>query len=258
MSTDPMQPIRQHNTHSPRGSALHRRQWLARSGAGIGGLAISCLLADEMQAAREIHDVGPHFAPKAKNVIFLFMYGGPSHIDLFDPKPELDRWHGKEIPVFRKEDAFMGKTQPFAMKSPFKFNRHGQSGIDVCDQFPHLSRCVDDLCVIRSMHCESNNHAPALFQMQSGSLLAGHPSMGSWATYGLGSQCRDLPGFVVMLDHQGAPVNGALNWSNGFMPASYQGVPLRHGRADRLPAAAGGNHARAPASGARPAETVEQ
>jgi hypothetical protein len=129
--------------------------------------------------------------------------------------------------VYRAEDAFMGKTKPNAMKSPFQFAKHGEAGIDICDQYPELARCADDLCVIRSLHCESNNHGPALFQMQSGSIMPGHPSIGSWANYGLGSECDDLPGFVVMMDYQGAPVNGALNWSNGFMPASFQGVPLR-------------------------------
>jgi hypothetical protein len=203
---------------------MNRRQFLMHTGAGFGSLALSCLMAEDglLAAPRT-----PHFAPRARNVIFLFMYGGPSHVDLFDPKPELERWHGKEIPVFRKEDAFMGKTKANAMRSPFRFSRHGQAGIAICDQYPELAKCADELCLIRSMHCQSNNHGPALFQMQSGSLLAGHPSIGSWANYGLGSECADLPGFVVMMDHQGAPVNGALNWSNGFMPASYQGMPLR-------------------------------
>jgi hypothetical protein len=206
---------------------LSRRQWLAQTGGAFGSLALASLLAREASAGEKTLPA-PHFAPMAKNVIFLFMYGGPSHIDTFDPKPALDAWHGREIPVFRKEDAFMGKTNASAMRSPFKFAKHGAAGIDICDQYPQLAKhCADELCVIRSLHCESNNHGPALFQMQSGSIMAGHPSMGSWANYGLGSECDDLPGFVVMLDHQGAPVNGALNWANGFMPASYQGVPLR-------------------------------
>jgi hypothetical protein len=209
-----------------RASLHQRRRWLAQAGSGFGATALSWMMANESQAATA-RQPGPHFAPKAKNVIFLFMYGGPSHIDLFDPKPELDKWHGKAIPVFRKEDAFMGKTNPNALKSPFKFAKYGESGLDISDRFPELATCADDLCVIRSVHCESNNHAPALFQMQSGSLMSGHPSMGSWATYGLGSENQSLPGFVVMLDHQGAPVNGAMNWSNGFIPASHQGVPLR-------------------------------
>jgi len=208
---------------------IDRRRFLASTGAGFGTLALSWLLSrDGFARSGESGAPLPHFAPRAKHVIFLFMYGGPSHIDLFDPKPELDRWHGKKIPVFNKDDAFMaGKTKPTAMRSPFTFRKHGEAGIDICDQFPHLAKHADKLCVIRSMHCESNNHGPALLQMQTGSLLAGHPSMGAWTTYGLGSESDDLPGFVVMMDYQGGPVNGALNWTNGFLPASYQGVPFR-------------------------------
>lgn len=205
---------------------VSRRQWLTQAGGAFGSLALAGLLAREGRAGDALP--APHFAPQAKSVIFLFMYGGPSHLDTFDPKPELEKWHEREIPVYRAEDAFMGKTRPNAMRSPFTFAQHGESGIEICDQYPELAKtCADKLCVIRSLHCESNNHGPALFQMQSGSIMPGHPSLGSWANYGLGSECDDLPGFVVMLDHQGAPVNGALNWANGFMPASYQGVPLR-------------------------------
>ena len=215
-------------------ASLNRRQWLSQAGSGFGSLALASLLANDGLLADEtalsrgpLAPRSPHFAPKAKSVIFLFMYGGPSHIDLFDPKPQLDKWHGRDIPVFESEDAFNKETKATAMKSPFVFAKHGEAGIEICDQFPELAKMADELCVIRSMQCKSNNHGPALFQMQSGSLLSGHPSIGSWATYGLGTECQDLPGFVVMLDHQGAPVNGALNWSNGFIPASYQGVPLR-------------------------------
>ncbi|MEZ6109685.1 MAG: DUF1501 domain-containing protein [Pirellulaceae bacterium] len=213
--------------------AFTRRDWLARTGAAFGNLALTWMLARDGLAGEAPPNVEqlaarpPHFTARATSVIFLFMYGGPSHVDLFDPKPELDRWHDQEIPVFKKEDAFMGKTRANAMRSPFQFAKHGEAGIDICDQYPELAKVADELCVIRSMTCKSNNHGPALFQMQSGSLLAGHPSIGSWTTYGLGSQCQDLPGFIVMMDHQGAPVNGALNWSNGFMPASFQGTPLR-------------------------------
>jgi hypothetical protein len=155
------------------------------------------------------------------------MYGGPSHIDLFDPKPALAEWHGKPIPVFKQEDAFRKGSKNSAFASPFKFTKHGKSGLDVCELYPNVAKLADDLCVIRSMHAESNNHGPALFQMQTGSTLSGRPSIGSWATYGLGTENQNLPGFVVMLDHQGAPVNGALNWTSGFMPSAYQGVPFR-------------------------------
>jgi hypothetical protein len=155
------------------------------------------------------------------------MYGGPSQMDTFDPKPALDRWHGKPIPVFRKEDAFNAATKATAMRSPYTFAKHGQSGLDICEKFPHLARHADKLCVIRSLHADSNNHGPALFQMNSGFVQSGHPSMGSWVTYGLGSENENLPGYVVLTDRNGAPVNGAMNWSNGFMPATYQGVPFQ-------------------------------
>lgn len=210
-----------------------RRQVLQTAGAGFGALALQTLLGGERASGaaslrNPLAALAPHFAPRAKSVIFLFMYGGPSHVDLFDPKPALAKWHGQPIPVWKKEDAFMGaKTKNVAMASPYHFAKQGQSGIEMAETFPQLARHADDLCVIRSMHAESNNHGPALFQMNSGFIQAGRPSMGSWVTYGLGSESENLPAFVVLLDHQGAPVNGALNWSNGFMPAAYQGVPFR-------------------------------
>ena len=209
---------------------LTRRQILQRAGAGFGSLGLQSLLASDgvLKSTNPLAPRAPHFAPKAKSVIFLFMYGGPSHVDLFDPKPELARWHGKAIPVWKPEDAFMGKkTKNVAMQSYYKFAKHGAAGIDMAETFPNLARHADDLCVIRSMHTESNNHGPAIFQMNTGFIQPGRPSMGSWVTYGLGSESENLPAFVVLLDHQGAPVNGALNWSNGFMPAAYQGVPFR-------------------------------
>ena len=183
-------------------------------------LALRSLLASDV--------AGPsHHPARARSVIFLFMYGGPSQVDTFDPKPALDRWAGKPIPVFKKEHAFFAETKATAMPSPYRFARHGQSGIEISEKYPHLAFCADDISVIRSMHCESNNHGPALFQMNTGYLTPGYPSMGSWVTYGLGSESLNLPAFVVLMDHQGAPVNGALNWTNGFMPATYQGVPFR-------------------------------
>jgi hypothetical protein len=212
-----------------------RREWLQAAGGGFGALALRALLggdgllaADAPAAALNPLAVKPpHHKAKAKSVIFLFMYGGPSHIDLFDPKPELAKQHGKPIPVYRDEDAFQAGTKNVAMGSPYKFTKCGKSGLDVSEVYPELGKLADELCVIRSVHCESNNHGPALFQMNSGFIQPGRPAVGSWATYGLGTEAENLPGFVVMLDHQGAPVNGALNWSNGFMPAAYQGVPLR-------------------------------
>jgi len=208
---------------------------LQLAGGGFGATAFNALLGADQPPSNPGPDPAhpllarpPHFAPKATSVIFLFMYGGPSHIDLFDPKPELEKWHGKAIPVWKPEDAFMGKkTQNVAMKSYYAFAPHGASGMEISEAYPHLSKHADELCLIRSMHAESNNHGPALFQMNSGFIQAGRPSMGSWLTYGLGSESQNLPGFVVLLDQLGAPVNGAMNWSNGFMPAAFQGVPLR-------------------------------
>lgn len=243
------------------GREIDRRRLLQVAGGGFGALALRSLLdregrlihtttaseptnvAEPRRKTSEVNSpvVGdrggnplrpraPHFAPRAKAVIFLFMYGGPSHVDLFDPKPELVKRHGQPIPVFRAEDAFMvGKTKNAAFGSPYRFQRCGESGLEVAEVYPELGKRADQLCVIRSMHCASNNHGPAIFQMNSGFLQAGHPCLGSWTTYGLGSEADNLPAFVVMLDHQGAPVNGALNWSNGFMPATYQGVPFRVG-----------------------------
>ena len=218
---------------------ITRRRLLQQSGGGFGGLALHAilerdgLLASEAKApsgvANPFAPKPPHFAAKAKAVIFLFMYGGPSHIDLFDPKPELTKHHGRPIPAFRAEDAFMSGTTNHGFASPYRFTRHGRSGLDIAETFPELAKHADDLCVIRSLHAESNNHGPALFQMNSGFVLPGRPCLGSWAAYGLGTESDELPAFVVMLDHQGAPVNGAMNWSNGFMPAAYQGVPFRSG-----------------------------
>lgn len=203
----------------------NRRHFLQTAGGGFGMLALRSLLAADNRNPMNV--LSPEFAPRAKSVIFLFMYGGPSQVDTFDPKPALDRWNGKAIPTFRKEDAFNAATKATAMRSPYTFAKHGQSGLDICEKFPHLARHADKLCVIRSLHADSNNHGPALFQMNSGFVQSGHPSMGSWVTYGLGSENENLPGYVVLTDRNGAPVNGAMNWSNGFMPATYQGVPFQ-------------------------------
>lgn len=211
-----------------------RRKLLQTAGGGFAGLALHSLLqkdgllAQPRQAATNPLAPAPsHFTPRAKSVIFVFAYGGPSHVDLLDPKPALNKWHGQSIPVFRKEDAFNTTTHDTAMRSPYRFTRHGASGLPVSELFPHIADCADDLCVIRSLHCESNNHAPALFHMNTGFLLPGRPSMGAWVTYGLGSENHSLPGFVVMWDHRGGPIGGAQNWTSGFIPAAYQGTPFR-------------------------------
>jgi len=196
-----------------------RRMFLQSVGAGFGALAADALLAAEQR---------PHYTPRVDSVIFLFMYGGPSQVDTFDPKPALQKWAGKPVPVYRKEDGFFqNATKPTAMPSPWKFSRHGESGLEISELYPHVSQQADELCVIRSMHADSNNHGPALSQMNSGFILPGHPTLGSWLGYGLGNESKNLPGYVVLLDKQGAPVNGAINWSSGFMPAGLQGVPFR-------------------------------
>ena len=209
-----------HKANQP--SLWNRRQLLQTVGAGFAGLALrflfnrdGLLAADASQEhLNPLAPRQPHFKPKARSVIFVFAYGGPSHVDLFDPKPALDKWHDKPIPVFRREDVFGGEeTKNTALRSPFKFNKYGKSGIEISEKFPEIATCADELCVIRSMHCESNNHAPALFQMNTGFLLPGRPSMGSWVTYGLGSENDSLPAFVVMWDHRGGPIGGAQNWT---------------------------------------------
>jgi len=209
----------------------NRRELLQSAGGGFGGLALQSLLhQDDLLAEDVASPLAPRssrFASKAKSVIFIFAYGGPSHVDLIDPKPALDKWHEKSIPVFRKEDAFNKTTKDTAMRSPYRFKRHGESGLPISELFSNIATCADDLCVIRSMHCESNNHAPALFHMNTGFVLAGRPSMGAWATYGLGSVNDSLPAFVVMWDYRGGPIGGAQNWTSGFIPAAFQGTPFR-------------------------------
>ena len=212
----------------PISSFWSRRRLLESAGCGFGGLALNSLFAAEASAGTNpLAPALPHAAARAKSIIFIFAYGGPSQVDLLDPKPALDKWHEKSIPVFRKEDAFNKTTKPTAMRSPYRFDRRGESGLPISELFPHIGRCADDLCIIRSLHCESNNHAPALFQMNTGFTLAGRPSMGAWATYGLGTENDSLPAFVVMWDYRGGPIGGAQNWTSGFLPATFQGTPFR-------------------------------
>ncbi|MEM9586397.1 MAG: DUF1501 domain-containing protein [Planctomycetota bacterium] len=198
---------------------LQRRQWLASAGGGIGSLALASLL----EADGILDQPQPHFVPKATSVIWLFMEGGPSAMDTFDPKPELARGHGKQP----KEsiDVFFGNPGPL-MKSPFTFDQYGDSGTWVCEHLPHLAQHVDDLALIKSVHCESPNHTPALFQMNTGLPRPGFPCAGSWLNYGLGTVNQNLPGFVVMQNKKGTK-GGPMNWSSGFLPAAFQGTPFR-------------------------------
>ena len=198
----------------------------------MAGLALNQLLLEDGVASGAeprgaLRPTAPHHAATAKSVIFIFAYGGPSQVDMFDYKPALEKWHGKTIPVFDKKDAFNKTTKDTAMMSPYKFSRSGKSGLYFSELIPEIASCADDVCLVNSLHCESNNHAPAIFQMNTGFILAGRPSMGSWVSYGLGSENSSLPSYVVMWDHRGGPIGGAQNWTSGFLPATYQGTPLR-------------------------------
>jgi hypothetical protein len=206
-----------------------RRDFLLRGGAGFGALALAHFLqghpafaAPNPLAARQ-----PHHAPKAKRVIFLFMEGGPSHIDTFDPKPKLTEMAGQQLPAsFGKVILPMGENNSPLLALPRKWKQHGQSGLWVSDWMPNVAECVDDLAVIRSCWAEGINHSTGVCQMNTGSVLGGRPSLGSWVTYGLGSVNENLPAFVVMQDTNASTINGPRNWSAGFMPAVYQGTRI--------------------------------
>jgi hypothetical protein len=202
-----------------------RRQFLTRAGGGIGLLALADLLSSPAAAAGNLQDAGapraPHFAPKAKSIIWLFMEGGPSGVDLFDPKPELNKNDGKRIKI----DVFNGNPGPL-MKSPFKFARYGDCGAWVCEKYQNVARHMDDIALVKSCFTESSDHVPALYQMNTGIARAGLPTAGAWITYGLGSENRNLPGFVVLGNTQGVK-GGPLNWSAGFLPTAYQGTLFR-------------------------------
>lgn len=211
---------------------ISRREMLKTCANGFGALALASLLTEEEARAANPKSIDPlaakvpHFAPKAKSVIFLFMDGGPSQMDTFDPKEQLAKEHGQP---------FKGKIEPSqfnspgaVLKSPWEFRRYGKSGLPVSDLFRNVGECVDDLCIIRSMVSEHPEHTNANFFLHSGFGMQGRPSMGAWATYGLGTLCRDLPGFIV-LNSGMIPPGGVDCFSNGFLPASYQGSLFRDG-----------------------------
>lgn len=210
-------------------SILHRRHFLQRAGGGFGAVALAHLLAepsDNLLAAAP-SPAGPlmprpvHFPAQAKSVIWLFMEGAPSAVDMFDPKPELTKRDGQKIDI----DVFNGNPGPL-MKSPFKFQQHGESGAWVCEKYPHVAKHVDHFAFIKSLHSESNDHVPALYQINTGIARPGFPSAGAWVTYGMGSENQNLPGFVVLGNNQGIK-GGPLNWHAGFLPSTYQGTLFR-------------------------------
>ena len=216
-----------------------RREFLQHCTGGLGSIALWHLLALEGRTAGANRQVpgsnplqvrAPHFVPRAKNVIFLFMEGGPSQLDLFDPKPEMKKWEGQALPPSMTKDLNLAFIKPTAKiwTSPRSFKAQGNSGIEISDLLPHLGSCVDDICLIRSMYTEQINHHPGQLMMNCGSGLVGRPSMGAWTTYGLGSASQNLPGFVVLSSGGGGTSAGAGNWSSGFLPSSYQGVPFRN------------------------------
>lgn len=207
---------------------VSRREFLSSVGGGFTSLALAGLLGTEgfSVPARAGLPVSPHFAPRAKSVIFLFMYGGPSHVDTFDYKPELFKHDGQTIQV--RTFGRGGKKNEGRVVGPkWAFRRHGQSGQWVSDLFPHVAEHVDDLVFLKSMTADSPIHGSAMLMMNSGTLVSGSPSLGSWVNYGLGTMNQDLPGYVVMLDQSGGPISGAKNWSSGYMPSSYQGTVFR-------------------------------
>ena len=217
------------------GTGLTRREMLIRAGSGFGMVALASLLQDQGLLAAPLASLDPmaarpgHFPPRAKSVIWLFINGGPSHVDTWDHKPELDKRDGMELEGFDPETGFFPKQVGALMKSPFKFRQYGQCGKWVSELFPAMARHVDKMAFIHSGYTESNNHSPALFMMNTGSTRMGLPCVGSWAAYGLGSENRNLPGFVVMSDPRGRglPKGHAQNWGAGFLPSVYQGTHLR-------------------------------
>ena len=228
----------------PKKTFWSRRDFLFQSGGGISGLALAHLLSrDRLQATQQASAdpcaaaatganpfaaKPPHYTPRATAVISLFMSGGVSQVDTFDPKPALSRYAGE--PLGDKVDGNIVVRQGFPgplMPSPFTFQKYGQNGIEVSEIFPHLAQHVDEIAFLRSVYGRSNDHVQATYEMQTGQIRMGFPSVGAWVTYGLGSESANLPAFVVMNDHRGGPLGGPNDWSAGFMPASYQGTLFR-------------------------------
>ncbi|MFN0124359.1 MAG: DUF1501 domain-containing protein [Blastocatellia bacterium] len=207
---------------------LTRRHFFQTAGLGLGAVALDTMWQREALAQAVARRALDH-APKAKNVIFLFMAGGPSQLDMFDPKPALNKYHDQPIPdelVKGERFAFI-KGTPVCLGSPFKFSQHGQSGAVMSELLPHLARHADELAIIRSMSTTQFNHAPAQIFLNSGHQIPGRPSMGAGLMYGLGSENKDLPGFVVLLSGEADPDGGKALWSSGFLPTTYQGVEFR-------------------------------
>jgi hypothetical protein len=230
----------QHHAPNPEHLALTRREFLHRCGMGMGALGLGGLFGNLGFTGPAAASDGftspltpkyPHFAGKAKRVIHIFANGGASQVDTFDPKPSLDKWNGKEIPLQLRTERKTGA----AFRSPYKFKKYGRSGIEVSEIFPHVGECIDDIAVIRSMHADVPNHEPSLLLMNCGDARQVRPSMGSWVTYGLGSENQNLPGFIAMCPG-GYPIQESQNWQSGFLPGVYQGtyINTEHTKIEKL------------------------
>jgi hypothetical protein len=221
--------------HTNCGCTGTRREFLWQAGAGFAGLALTALLEQDGFFARHARAAAPstnplaarppHFPARAKRCIFLFMYGGPASMDTFDYKPELQRRDGQTVNIEIRRRSIQ---QHKLLASQRKFRRHGQSGQWCSDAFPNIARHMDELCVVKSLYADTFAHGSAMLQMNTGRIIQGYPSIGSWLNYGLGTENQNLPGYVVMLDPRGGPISGAANWTSGFMPAAYQGTHLRN------------------------------
>jgi hypothetical protein len=236
---------------NPTPCRVARREFLWQTGGAFASLGLVDLLGGqgffgaaakaEERTAREgrnategvPYKVGPHVGGKAKHCVFLFMNGAPSQVDTFDPKPELAKYDGQP---YAGKQKFGSNNRPvgYLMKSPFRFDRHGQSGLEISELFPHTAKHADDLCVLRAMQTDTAAHSSGCLQLNTGSPLTGKPSVGSWLSYGLGSLNENLPSYVVMTDPRGGPIGGAPNWGAGYMPARYQGTLFRSGESPLL------------------------
>jgi hypothetical protein len=217
---------------------ISRRDVLTRIGGGLGAVGLATVLSDAgllAAAPKTAEDrnplapKAPHFTPRAKHLIFLFMNGGPSHVDTFDPKPALHKYAGQGVPSFVKADG-LKRREGKILPSPYKHRKYGQAGIEVTDLFPETARMIDEICVIRSMYSDTANHEPGLLFMNSGNMQPIRPSMGSWLTYALGTENQNLPGFIVLCP--GKPVVGPQLWSNSFLPGIYQGTHINNSSVD--------------------------
>ena len=222
------------HTNQPN-TSLSRREMLTRSGVGMGMLGLAGILADEQRSEANTTDPlapkQPHFRPKAKRVIHFFMNGGPSHVDLFDPKPALAKYAGQALPVSLRTERKTGNALP----TEFKFSKYGESGLEFSEPLSQTAQHADDIAVVRSMYAQVPNHEPSLLLMNCGDSVQPRPSVGSWVTYGLGTENRNLPGFIAMCPN-GYPISDTANWQSGFLPGMYQGtfIDTKYSEIDKL------------------------